>query len=328
MFKKYSWIKNNTFIMLFLAFILSCQVSMAQIGILSSNTSAKLYSTKHIGNYSDLLQEVIYTFSNTNIKFNVISETDLDKLTPESFNVVILPLVGDISQEAYVKIENYIKDGGKIVIIFPDIPPNKPMQKLADLVGVQLDQPDSTLFKSYINWANDKKISENDFPSSTRIARIKNSMDSKTIAVWDQIGGTSPAISLSGKGSYIGWRWGNDGNLSFNVYTIKTVLELLAPGIIKKEKAKLDFKQFNEKISQIDRLTQDTKEFLDSFGIHDSTSSLADIQEYLYLSGVQKNLAKSYYQNCDYEKAQIELKNAKLNAMYAYAKSVPSNIVE
>jgi uncharacterized lipoprotein YddW (UPF0748 family) len=321
--------KLSFFIVTCLVLLFSCQNAFAQIGILNSNTSAKLYSDKHIGNYSELFQEIVYTFNNTNIKYNVISETDLKDVTVNSLNIIVLPLMADLSQEAYVELENYVKDGGKIILVFPDVAPSSTVGKLNDLIGVQVDLPKRTLCKTYVNSTTaNYNFLENDFPASTKIATIKTPPDgTRNIAVWDE-SNNSPAITVTNNGGYIGWKWGNDGNLAFNVAAMKAALEALVPGIINKEQAKVSFKEFKDKVEEMDKLRQDTTDFLASLDSSQSSAILADIQEHIYLSKMQENSASSYYQNCEYEKAMSELKKAKLNVMYAYAKTIPSNIVE
>ena len=91
---------------------------------------------------------------------------------------------------------------------------------------------------------------------------------------------------------------------------------------------KNNFQEFKNKTNEITKFRQDAREFLASLSPSDSVALLADVQEHLYLSKVAENSATSYYQNCDYEKAQEELKKSRMNAIYAYAKTIPSNIVE
>lgn len=325
-------IKSGLFLLTSLLFLFSCQGVFAQIAIFNSNTNANIYSAKHLGNYSDLFQEIVYTFSNTNIKYNIISENELNNINVKDFNVIVLPLVVDLPQESYVELTNYIKEGGKVIIILPDAWASPTVQKLTDLIGVQPGQPRRILYKAYVNLPDNFKAGENDFPASTKMAAIKLPF-AKSLALWDQNGDNATAIAVSDNGSYIGWRWGNDGNLSFNIAAVKAVLESLAPGIINREQSKLDFKNFGEKIDEIEKFKHDAKEFIESSEKSESSKSdsfrmLADIQEHLYISKMQENLARSYYQNCEYEKAQSELKKAKINAMYAYAKAIPSSIVE
>ena len=319
--------KLHLFLIINFAIIFSCQTAFAQIGILNSNTSAKTYSSKHVGNYSELFQEVVYTFSNTNIKYNVISENELNAINPNNFSIIVLPLITDLSPEAYERIENYIKEGGKIIVIFPDTYTSPMVKKLAGLAGVEVDSTQRTSYKTSINWLENNKIPENYFPVSTRIATILPYSASKPVAVWSQEDKNTPAITISNTGSYISWRWGNDGTLSFNISAIKATIESLKPGTIIKEQSKLAFTDLESKLNDITKIRQETSEFLDAFK-QTSSTTLADIQEHIYISKMQENSAKSYYQNCEYEKAQEELKKSRINAMYAYAKSVPSNIVE
>ncbi|MCK7504631.1 MAG: hypothetical protein MZV70_11455 [Desulfobacterales bacterium] len=246
---------TNKFIKLkfitFAAFIvlISCNTALAQIAILSSNASERIYSNKHIANYSELMQEVIYTFSNSNLKYDVICENDLNELTVNQFNIVIIPLLADINQEAYLRLENYIRSGGKVILIFPDIDVGKNVDKLSEIIGVQQDIPKRTIFKTFVNWHNRAELPENDFPTQTKFASLIPLASAKTLAFWNQSQENIPAIAISDAGGYIGWRWGNDGNLGFNVNVIKYVLESLVRELLKKNRQKLILPALEKKLT-------------------------------------------------------------------------------
>jgi len=308
--------------------LLTAHAAFAQIGVINSQTSSKMFSANHTGNYEDLWSEVIYTLNFTNLKYSVISENQLNDIDPKKFNLLILPLVQNLPQETLLKIENYVKNNGKIIVIFSDAPINQTSQKLAEILKIQQENPKKLENKTYINFVSNKQIGENGFPGSSIIAAIKLTAFSKPLAYWNQAEEGSPAITISDTGSYIGWKWGNDGDINFNTDAMKAVIESLNPGLLKKEQAKLNFKVFSKRLDEINSIRNDTYEFTDDNSQNSLTNTFGEIQDYLYISKIQENLAKAYYYDNDYEKAQNELKKARYNALVAYAKAAPSSIIE
>jgi len=304
------------------------QDAFAQIGVISSPTSGKTFSANHTGDYDDLWSEIIYTLNFTNIKYSIITEDQLSDIDAKKFNILILPLIQNLPQETLQRIENFVKNNGKIIVTFSDAPDNQTNQKLAELLKIQQDAPKKLEIKSYINFTNGKKFTENGFPSSSRIASIIACRYSKILAVWNQTEENSPALTISDTGSFIGWKWGNDGDINFNTESMKAIIELLNPGLIKREQTKLNFKVFSKKLDEINNIQKDTYEFIDENTQNSPSSTFSEIQDYLYISKIQENLSKAYYYDSDFEKAQDELRKARYNALVAYAKAAPSSIIE
>jgi len=304
------------------------QCAFAQIGVINSPTSSKIISANHTGDYDDLWSEIIYTLNFTNMKYSIVPEDQLNDIDVKKFNILILPLIHDLPQETLQRIENYVKNYGKIIVIFSDAPVSQTGQKLSELLRIQQENPRKLEIKSFVNFVNGKKYSENGFPSSSRIAFTKLGIHSKSLAVWNQIEENNPAITLSDTGSYIGWKWGNDGDINFNTDAMKTIIESLHPGLAKKEQTKLNFKVFSKKLDEINNIQKDTYDFIDENTQNSSAPSFSEIQDYLYISKIQENLSKAYYYDSDFEKAQEELKKARYNALVAYAKAAPSSIIE
>ncbi|MDD3014228.1 MAG: family 10 glycosylhydrolase [Candidatus Gastranaerophilales bacterium] len=308
--------------------LFTSQCAFAQIGVINSQTSSKTIANNHTGNYDNLWSEIIYTLNFTNIKYSVISEDQLNDIDVNKFSILILPLVQDLPQDTLQTIENFVKNNGKIIVIFSDAPDNQTSQKLAEFIKIQQDFPKKLEFKSYVNFINSKRYTENGFPSSLRVASIKLTPFSKSFAVWNQVEENFPAISISDTGSYIGWKWGNDGDINFNTDAMKTVIESLHPGLIKKEQVKLNFKFFSKKLDEINNIRKETYDFIDENTQNNSLPAFNEIQDYLHISKIQENLSKAYYYDSDYENAQKELRKARYNALVAYAKAAPSSIIE
>ena len=315
-------------LVLFFIFIFSIQSVNAQIAILNSNANSASYASYHAGNYDYLWIGLINTFDHINVNYSIISDNDINSETLKGYNVLILPLILNLSAEKITVIEDYIKNGGKILVIFPESQITSSAKQLAGEVGIELLDSKQLNGKANIDWAGKEKEAESELPPSTRTASIKLSPQSRPLAFIQTSPEDVPAVTISDKGGYICWNWGQDGTLALNVYTMKNVLNSLVAGIIEKEQTKLDYKDFTQKLEDISKINTTAKECMDSFAQKDQNTIIADIQEHLYLSKMQQTLSKVHYKENDFEKAQTDLKNAKVNALYAYAEAIPSNIVE
>lgn len=300
----------------------------AQIGIISSSTSSKLYSLNHLGNYENLWSEIIYTLNFTNIKYSIIPEEKINDIDVKKYNIIILPLIQDLPLQTLQKIENYTKNKGKVIIIFADAPLNQTTQKLDELIKIKQDLPKRLESKSFVNFISNKNYSENSLPASSRIASLQSNGNSKIYATWNQIEERVPAITISETGSYIGWKWGNDGDINFNKDVMKQIIETLQPGLVKKEQTKLNFKDFSKRLDEITRILNDTYDFINDNMQSNPQLSFNEIQDYIYIAKIQENLSKAYFYDNDFEKAQEELRKARHNALVAYAKAAPSSVIE
>ena len=238
-----------SFISLFIS-----ESAFAQIGILNSNTSSVTFSKAHIGDYNEFWKEIIYTFNHTNVKYDVISEEDITPNTIKNYNILILPLIIDLRQSTIDNIETYTKNGGKIIVIFPDMNISPVAKKLAQFTGVDLEDSQTISYTSCVNWFEKERAAEKDFPVSTKTGVIRLTSHSRSLGIWDNIEENRPAVTLSDKGSYIGWRWGNDGNLSFNSFVIKAVINQLVPNLIEHEQQRLILRNFLIKLKKLRNL--------------------------------------------------------------------------
>ncbi|MFH0702850.1 MAG: family 10 glycosylhydrolase [bacterium] len=318
-------------ISLFIINLIFVQGANAQISILNSNTSSKIYLKEQVDNYNELWNEIIFTLNKADIKYSIISEEELKNNNIQNYNIIILPLILGLPQECLTKLEDYTKNGGKIIVIFPGVYISQISEKLAEIVNVQLDQLGENSSKTYITWLGEEKTPENKFPLPVNIATIRLTSSAKPLAVWENIEENLPAVTISDKGSYINWRWGNQGNSEFNIFTMKTLINLLIPETTPKKQSfptSLDIDKFQDRLNEIEKFRKNIQETLDVIVQSNSGSSLADIQEYIYNSKIHENLSKYYYNDNEYEKALDELKNAKNNIIKAYAKAKPSSIAE
>lgn len=303
--------------------------ALAQIGVLRSNLSANYSCDKYLLlNHSKKWNEIINNINYTNIKYQIIDENKANNENLKKYNLVILPLIYNLPPEIYANLKDYVQNGGKIIIFFSDSQVLADANKLLDLIGIKMDGSKRIMSKVSMFWVNGNKISNNDIPVTTKIADISLAKNVSIIGTWKNNDENYPAIGLSANGGYISWRWGNDGNLSFNSEVLKNVMENLYPGIIAKEQTPIEYKIYKNKVAEINRYRENTSNFIEMRHKQTLEPILAEIQEHLYLSQLQQKLSKLYYENGNYHKSLEELKESKDNALLAYAKSAPSSTIE
>lgn len=315
------------FIILFLTFSLSA-ASFAEIGILKSNSSSIKYTSLYLGEYKKLFEEFEQTFKNTNLKYRIVSDDDIKHITKDHYSVLVMPLTVDIPENALKGIENFIKDGGKIVVIYPEDIDTPVVRKLAELSGVKLKGRLNFQNDTYLNWLGNKAIKENEFPSDSKFSAFTLQHGSKMLAVWGQSEENISAATVCPNGGYIGWKLGNEGNIGFNSTFMTYFLDSLSPGILKSEQIKFNTREYQAKINEIEKFRIKTHNLIDTSVTPGEKNNLSEIHEYLYLSKLNEKLANSSFKDYDYDKVLDYLKESRTNALNAYIRAVPSSLVE
>lgn len=315
------------FFSLIINFLFSTAI-YAKIAVLNSNTSSLMFTNLYLGDYSKLFDEVDQTLKHLNLKYVLLNDEELRNIDKSQYEVIILPLTVDLSTDSLKGLEQYVKEGGKIVVTFPEDVDTFTIKKLAELTGANLNGRLDLKTDSYVNYLGETSINENEFPANVKTVSFSPAKSAKTIAVWGQIEENIAAAIINHNGGYIGWKWGNDGNISFNSAFMETILDSVSPGIIKKEQIKFNAKEYNSKICEINNFTTKTNNLLESTLENNGNSNKAEIQEYLYLSKLNETLANSSFNDFDYEGAFAYLKQSRSDALNAYARAVPSNLVE
>lgn len=325
------YIKSSIiFIIIFSSFQLTAK---AEIAVLNSSTSENALQKSTEIRYSDNWNNIIKTVDSTGIKYSLVSERDINAGRLSAYSAVILPLTPELPSSVIDKIKNYTENGGKVIVFFPQNTVTRTMSELATLAGVSLDDSQEISFASYVNFLPPVKAYDNSFPVQTQIATIRLSDKATSLAVWNDAEENLTAISLSPTGSYMGWKFANDGKQSFSIAALRKVVEQLSPDdLLKKNdsaKTAIDFDKIQKQVLDTSNLRSKTADLVELIN-HDNDSyiDLAEIQQHLYQSKVEEVVGNTYAADGYYDKAMAEFKNSRNDAFNAYIKSLPSNVVE
>ena len=87
----------------------------APIAVLKSAKNSDAYQAQNIGSYDEDWQSFRRTLDAANLRYDIIPDADLTTSKLTQYKVVILPLLIDLPGDGVDAIQQFIKQGGKIV---------------------------------------------------------------------------------------------------------------------------------------------------------------------------------------------------------------------
>jgi uncharacterized lipoprotein YddW (UPF0748 family) len=303
----------------------------SSIAILKSANSSSEYAEQHLGAYSDLFDDVRTTMNLANLRYEILNEKDVScGIDANKYKILVLPMAIKLPDNVINSIERFVSNGGKIIVSEPGGKYTRSSVKLAHIVNVSSSNSTNMSTAAKVNWNVGKlRPKENTFPPSSIISIFTPDSSSSVIATWESgYNQDSPAVSSSPSGIYIGWPWGTEGNISFNAFVIKSAINNLIPGLASIETVKITSSKYDEYNKEITQLYDSADGALSTVIQADLSVPLTKIQEQMYLSKLHKAMFKSSYNDRQYAVAQQEYDNAKKNIIEAYARSIPSRLVE
>jgi uncharacterized lipoprotein YddW (UPF0748 family) len=303
----------------------------SSIAVLKSSTSASEYASQHLGPYTELFNDIINTLNQTNMKYEILSEHDISAgINPDRYKVLIIPMAIKLPNNVVDNIESYCRNGGKIIVSDPGGKPQETAYRLARIVGVDIQSTKHLSVETRVNWKLGKvKPRENSFPPSARISLITTGSGVEEIASWENTNYENyPTATRNYRGCYLAWPWGTEGNIAFNSFAIKGAINSLIPGLTSLETIKITPGKYKEYVDEITQLQNSADGALSTVIQGDLTVPLPKIQEQLYVSEIHKALFQSYYNDQQFAMAQQEYGNAKKSIIEAYARAIPSRLVE
>ncbi len=130
-------------LLLFILIIFNTNNSYASspIAIFNSSTNIKTYQDEHLGTFLDDFKSFEQVMEQANLNYDVLN--NLENNNDNSLNnykVIILPLLVDLCDQELALIQNYLKNGGHIIIFNGGGILSKNATSLLDLIGITLNQ--------------------------------------------------------------------------------------------------------------------------------------------------------------------------------------------
>ena len=169
------------------------------------------------------------TLRNSNNKLLKVKRSELSSVNPANIPVLIFYKYNGFDDNNYNQIVQYIKKGGKIILITPvSQTEENAFVKLSKLVGVNVDRIKLSTEKNYVNWV-EKTLSDNTLNINTKIAQVSLYPQTTHLAVFGDIERHETAISKNNNGSVISWCATISGEKRFNEKSLNYLLEEFLP---------------------------------------------------------------------------------------------------
>lgn len=157
--------------------------------------------------FQDLSEErfdtVLETLKQGGKSYHVVKENHLSKVDG---GVMLIPLANHLSEKNLGRIEEFLKKGGKVVLIPPEEYPDTNTFKLFKDVHITISGSTYAPQTQELRW--DKPGGAKDFlPVGSRILMVDTDKNSTAKAMW---GETYPAVVTTDEGAFLNWLWGKE----------------------------------------------------------------------------------------------------------------------
>ncbi len=316
-----------------ITFAASAALADSPLAVLCSERNQAAYSDQHIGEYDDDWNHFKHTFETANVRYDQLRDADVTRGGVEKlkgYQVIVLPLLLDLSSDEVAVLKDYVKQGGKLLITDSCGKPSQNASELIALCGVNLLGHKTTQSVAKLTWPRTPFPLEQDFAVGTMFADLSFQNPADSIAKWAASGtGDQGTAIASHAGCYfLGWAPGMQGELVSNAQIISMLLEESVPGITQKAAVQISYAEYQNIKQEIQYLEKRTDEVV-------KTAKQADIA--VPFSAIQENYDSALKHVAEFEKAYGErrfleadqqIQSARHDLALAFAKAMPVRPVE
>jgi len=145
-------------------------------------------------------------------------------ISPKDYPILIFSKYQFLDNNTISNIKNYVKNGGKIVLITPSSQQEDTnFIKLAQIIGVNVDNVADSTTQLEVNWV--EKTLTNKLNPNSRISKINMNDKVLHLAVFGDIEKHESAITTNTNGTVISWCWGVDGDKKFNEKSMNFIIQ-------------------------------------------------------------------------------------------------------
>lgn len=339
MFKAFSSVKASlkwtlsSFLGLFLS-ILFAGAALAQspVGLLNSQFNASAYQEQHLGTYEDDFSEFKRTLGGANVRYDELADADAagGRGTLAKFKTVIVPMLVNLAPDAVSGLTDYVRGGGKLVIMDGGGAPGSGAMALGQLAGVAVDAQNTLKDPAKLTWTNSPLPMSDNIAVGTMVAHVVVAPDAKTLAKWEIPNGTSPGAAVVRKNNvaFLGWAPGLQGDISVNSRYISMVLDELSPGITQEAAVQISFAEYQTIKEELDYLANRTLETIKTAKQAEFVVPYRSIQSDYDTALKHVNLFHTAYKERRFYEADQDLAKARQYFALAFGQAMPVRPVE
>ena len=310
----------------------SAALAASPVAVLKSSRNAAVYQDQHIGSMEDDFKAFRNALAGANVRFDEISDNDVDagatKLS--AYKLIIVPLLVDLPQSEVNALNDYQKNGGKLLITDGAGAAQSGAQALAAMAGVASIKQNTLKDVQKLVWPRTVMPFSCDFAIASVVAQLTPSPQATTMATWqdsqNQVQAT--AISRQGNAIYLGWSPGMQGEISSNAQLLAQALDELSPGITQAAAVQISFADYTTISQELDYLAKRTDESIKTAKQAEFSVPLKNIQG-LYDSAMDHvKQFQTAYSDRRFLDADEQVQKARADFCLAFAQSMPIRPVE
>ncbi len=310
----------------------SAVLAATPLAVLKSAKNAETYQYQNVGSFDEDFQTFKRsTLEAANLRYDVLSDTELTPSRLAGYKVLILPLLVDLKPEGLEAIKQYIQAGGKIIATDGGGIPSETAAALEALAGAKTNGHATIQETEQLAWQRTKQAPfAREFAIGTLVADVTATTDSASVAKWQDTAGASKGVAMSrlGGNMFLGWAPGLQGETETNVTLLTMVLDDISPGLSQQSTAHFSDKEYRKYQEDLEALHKRTEDAIATARQADLAVPLKIVQKHFDLALTHSKSFSDYYQQGRFFEADGELGAARNEFSLAYAQAMPVRLVE
>jgi uncharacterized lipoprotein YddW (UPF0748 family) len=245
-------------------FFAGAALAQSPVGLLNSQYNAGVYQEQHLGTYDDDFAEFKRTLGGANVRYDELADADAvgGRERLGKFKTIIVPMLVNLAPDAVSGLTDYVRGGGKLIIMDGGGTPGGGAVAINQLAGVTVDAQNTFKDPAKLTWTNSPLPMSDSIAVGTMVAHVVVSPEAKTLAKWEVPSGTSPGSAVVRKNNvaFLGWAPGLQGDIGVNSRYISMVLDDLSPGITQEAAVQISYAEYQTIKEELEYLSNRTLE--------------------------------------------------------------------
>lgn len=306
--------------------------AQSPLAVILSERNAQAYGEQHLGNWEEAWLAFKQTLEAANVRYDMLTDQDLSggisKL--QGYKLVVVPLLLDLAPEAVYAINEYAKNGGKVLITDGGGNLSQGALALAELAGASVHKHVSTPDGRTLVWQRDPVAISQDFAIGTLLADVQMQGAGNAVARWTDSSGQQLGVAIAKGPSaiYFSWAPGLQGEITTNAYLMTLAFEDLVAGITQQAAIQISFADYQTIGQELAYLTKRTDEAIKTAKQADLAVPFRTIQQSFESAQSHVKAFEDAYKERHFYSADEELQKARHDFALAFAQSMPVRPVE
>lgn len=312
------------------AFADTTAATTTPLAVLKSQANFEAFKDQHLGNVDEAWASFKDSLDSSNVRYDLISDSDASIGTLKKYQTIIVPLLIDLSANMATALSDYNKSGGKLIITDGGGTPTQSAQSVIQLAGVVVNGHTSTQAAQQLMWKRDPIPLIADFSIGSLCADLTVQPGASMLASWQTPDGTVKGAAAVSRDNniFLGWAPGLQGEITANAQVLSTAMDLLVPGITQQAAVQISYADFQSTCDELNYLSNRTAEAISTARQADLLVPFKTIQANFDAATAHVKEFQDEYQNRRFYAADQSLNTARQEFSLAFGLAMPVRPVE